>query len=170
MRVRDFASASTSAQCIIRHVSLPCSCLHAILGALGTFSLTRNAVAAELGVPLQRARKDEPIKPPPEDQPIRFVYDDNDLLDVISGISNPNHVATGSKSPATPSWGCASLPPFPTPHLPPFPPLLPLPSPPPLLVACTSHCLSSPTLSNACTLSLFLPPSLVTIRSQPFVA
>lgn len=34
-----------------------------------------DAMAAELGVPLQRKRKDEPIvKPPPEDQPIRFVY------------------------------------------------------------------------------------------------
>jgi len=64
-----------------------------------------DAMAAELGVPLQRTRKDEPIKPPPEDQPIRFVYDDNDLLDVISGISNPNHVATASKTAATPSWG-----------------------------------------------------------------
>ena len=64
-----------------------------------------DAMAAELGVPLQRTRKDEPIKPPPEDQPIRFVYDDNDLLDVISGISNPNHTHTASKQTATPSWG-----------------------------------------------------------------
>jgi hypothetical protein len=49
--------------------------------------------------------QDEPIKPPPEDQPIRFVYDDNDLLDVISGISNPNHTVTVSKQDAAKSWG-----------------------------------------------------------------
>lgn len=60
--------------------------------------------------------------------------------------------------------------PFPRPTSLPFPLLPPLPSPPPLLVVCTSHCLSSPTLSNSCTLSLFLPPSLATIRSQSLVA
>jgi len=65
-----------------------------------------DAMAAELGVPLQRARKEEAVKAlPPEDQPIRFVYDDNDLLDVISGISNPNHAAYGSKEKAHACWG-----------------------------------------------------------------
>jgi len=64
-----------------------------------------DAMAAELGVPLQRTRKNEPLKPLPEDQPIRFVYDDNDLLDVISGIANPNHSATSSKGAASQAWG-----------------------------------------------------------------
>jgi len=43
-----------------------------------------DAMAAELGVPLQRKRKDEPIvKPPPEDQPIRFVYGKTHQFKVI---------------------------------------------------------------------------------------
>eukprot|EP00960_Hanusia_phi_P061964 764998-Hanusia_phi.AAC.7 len=42
-----------------------------------------DAMAAELDVPLQRVHKDEPPKLPTDDQAIRFVYDDNDLLDVV---------------------------------------------------------------------------------------
>jgi len=61
-----------------------------------------DAMAAELGVPLQRVRKEEPPKHVPEDHAIRFVYDDNDLLDVLCNISNPNHAATAAK---TPQWG-----------------------------------------------------------------
>jgi hypothetical protein len=38
----------------------------------------------------------------PEDQAIRFVYDDNDLLDVLSNISNPNHGPSAAKAP---QWG-----------------------------------------------------------------
>ncbi|EKX50999.1 hypothetical protein GUITHDRAFT_103588 [Guillardia theta CCMP2712] len=63
-----------------------------------------DAMAAELDVPLQRLHKDEPPKLPTDDQAIRFVYDDNDLLDVLSNIVNQNNQPMGIKN-SIPDWG-----------------------------------------------------------------
>ena len=63
--------------------------------------LELDAMAAEMGVPLQRGKSgaEEPPRPAAEDQAIRFVYDDNDLLDVLSTIACPNRSLPASKVP-----------------------------------------------------------------------
>ena len=65
--------------------------------------LELDAMAAEMGVPLQRGKVEEPPRHQVQDQAdqaIRFVYDDNDLLDVLSNIINPNRSAVASKIPS----------------------------------------------------------------------
>jgi hypothetical protein len=64
--------------------------------------LELDAMAAEMGVPLQRGKVDESSNRLADqaDQAIRFVYDDNDLLDVLSSITNPNRSVSFSKIPS----------------------------------------------------------------------
>jgi len=61
-----------------------------------------DVMAAELGVPLHRYKGRDPPRPQHDNQAFRFVYDDNDFLDILSNISSASNAPTGVH---VPRWG-----------------------------------------------------------------
>lgn len=61
-----------------------------------------DVMAAELGVPLHRYKGRDPLRPQHDNQAFRFVYDDNDFLDILSNISCASNAPIGVH---VPRWG-----------------------------------------------------------------
>lgn len=58
-----------------------------------------DVMAVELGVPLHRYKGRDPPRAQHENQAFRFVYDDNDFLDILANISCPSNTPSGVRIP-----------------------------------------------------------------------